>query len=163
MINVISTFNDLFAFMGKEKHWFTMLAFIYIRVAAPATSSSLGAQRKSLISYAEKLGLKHVFILEETGSAHQAGRSPFKEMVEFYETQVREGACPALIVDSFARLTLDFQDAATMYSLIYERSLEIHVVKENRVLSDTTPPSDFLMNDTNLTARLFASFGQAGD
>lgn len=139
MINVINTFNELFAFTEKEEHWFSMLAFIYLRAATPEQGSTgfspLGLQRKSLVSYAEKLGLRHAFILEDIGSAYRAGRPPFKEMVEFYEKHTREGSCPALIVDSFDRLTRNIPDTVKIYDLIYRRSLKIYLVKENRVIS----------------------------
>ena len=43
MINVISTFNERYAFMEKEQHWLATLAFIYTRVAAPEANSALCA------------------------------------------------------------------------------------------------------------------------
>jgi DNA invertase Pin-like site-specific DNA recombinase len=82
-------------------------------------------------------------------------------MVEFYENQTGKGSCPALIVDSLDRLTRNSQDMATMFKLVSEKALEIHLVGHGQVLSGKSNPSDFFMVDIGCSLHFFASHHRA--
>ena len=150
MIKEISDFEDLLEFVKKEKNWFLLLAIIYIRVSTQEQAEegySLDAQRKYLMAYAQKIGMKYIFVVVETETARKSGRSQFKKLLEFYQKRTKAGSCPALIVEKVDRLSRNPFDKAAIDHLIRENSLHVHYAKENKVLSDQSRSSEFFLND----------------
>lgn len=142
MINIINTYTELFAFMEKEEHWFNILAVVYNR-SALYLDVELNYHRKKLLSYAEELGLKHVFLLEESGGSCRSRLPKLKELAEFYENHTRNGACPPLIVLRLDRLSRNFQDQGPIIELIHQKALEIHFVEDRTTYSAHSAKSNF--------------------
>jgi site-specific DNA recombinase len=108
-----------------------MKCVIYARVSYKEQEDegfSVPAQRKLLREYATKNDFEIKQEFTDIESAKTAGRSNFGEMVEFLRTNkdVR-----AILVEKTDRLYRNFKD----YVLLEDLDLEIHLVKENEIIS----------------------------
>ena len=159
MIKEIKGFDGLLELARKAKDWFLLSAIIYIRVSTEEQSEdgfSLDAQRKYLLAYAEKIGKKHVLIVEDKETARKVGRTRFGQIIEFCDRS-KKGCCPELIVEKLDRLSRNDGDSATVYRLINDKSLRVHFAKENQILSDQAKSAEILLFDMKFAMSKFFS------
>jgi site-specific DNA recombinase len=120
--------------MTKDKITKT-LAVIYARVSTKEQERegySIPAQQKILREYAQK---NHITILKEftdSETGKKAGRTNFMRMIEYLsKSYKRTHQNYSILVEKTDRLYRNFKD----YVLLDELDIEIHLVKENQVLS----------------------------
>jgi site-specific DNA recombinase len=119
-----------------------MQAVAYARVSSKEQERegySIPSQLKLLRDYAlhQDLDIAHEFVDVET--AKQAGRGNFGEMLKFL---ARNRTCRALLVEKTDRLYRNLKDWVS----IDELELEIHLVKENVVLSHSSRSAEKFMH-----------------
>ena len=107
-------------------------AVLYARVSSREQREegySIEAQQKLLREYAHRnsFGIAKEFI--EVESAKAQGRKAFGEMLDFLR---KTPLCKVVIVEKTDRLYRNFRDAVSLE----ERNVEIHLVKENSVISE---------------------------
>ena len=108
-----------------------MKCVLYARVSSKEQEKegfSIPAQQKLLISYAKqnKFQVAEEFVDVET--AKSAGRTNFGKMVEFLR---QHSDIRIILVEKTDRLYRNFKD----YVLLEELDLEIHLIKENEIIS----------------------------
>src|SRR5882672_1992604 len=109
-------------------------AFSYARVSSREQERegySMPAQRKLLAQYADTRGfsIKREFV--DIESAKNPGRKEFTNMLHQLETG---GTCRIVLVEKTDRLYRNRTDALAFEALIEKRGVEIHLVKEGRVI-----------------------------
>ncbi len=113
-------------------------AVIYARVSSKEQEKegfSIPAQIKLLKSYAEKNGYNIIGQFQDIETAKQSGRSGFTEMLVFLK---KTSDCRIILVEKTDRLYRNFKDWVTLD----EMELEIHLVKENAVISKDSRSSE---------------------
>ncbi len=106
-------------------------AVIYARVSSKEQEQegySIPAQLKLLKEYAKTNNFEIVQEFTDNETAKKVGRTNFNNMVSFLK---RNTSVKVIIVEKTDRLYRNFKD----YVLLEDSSLEIHLVKENSVLS----------------------------
>jgi site-specific DNA recombinase len=106
-------------------------AVIYARVSSREQQEegySIEAQLKLLREYASKNGFTKPVEFVDVESAKTTGRKHFGEMVAFLKHSRK---CTVVLVEKTDRLYRNLRDAVTLQEL----DLEIHLVKENEVIS----------------------------
>jgi site-specific DNA recombinase len=106
-------------------------AVIYARVSSREQEQegySIPSQLKLLRAYASRNGFEVTKEFVDIDSAKSAGRKVFGEMSEFLKSSRN---CRAVLVEKTDRLYRNFRDALTLEEL----DLDIHLVKENEILS----------------------------
>lgn len=93
---------------------------------------SIPAQRKLLAEYARTGGLHIEREFIDVESAKNPGRKEFGEMLRLLEA---DNTCRVVLVEKTDRLYRNRTDALAFESLIEKRGVEIHLVKEARVIS----------------------------
>lgn len=112
-------------------------AVIYARVSSKEQERegfSIPAQLKLLREYAERKGLPILQEYTDVETAKKSGRTQFTDMVKFFKTEGRkkkDSGCRILLVEKTDRLYRNFKDYVTLDEL----ALDIHLVKENDILS----------------------------
>jgi len=108
---------------------------------------SIPAQRKLLVEYARTRGfsIKRDFI--DIESAKNPGRKEFTNMLRLLETDV---ACRVVLVEKTDRLYRNRTDALAFEALIEKRGVEIHLVKEGRVIGKDSRSQDQFMHDIHV-------------
>jgi DNA invertase Pin-like site-specific DNA recombinase len=108
---------------------------------------SIPAQRKLLAEYAHTHGfdIGHEFI--DVESAKNPGRKEFGQMQRLLET---DGACRIVLVEKTDRLYRNRTDALAFEALIERRGVEIHLVKEGRVIGKDSRSQDKFMHDIHV-------------
>ncbi len=112
-------------------------AVIYARVSSKEQERegfSIPSQQKLLREYAERKGFMVVSEFVEAETAKRAGRTKFSEMIKFFHIESRKkggAGCRTLLVEKTDRLYRNFKDYVTLEDI----DLEIHLVKENEILS----------------------------
>ncbi|MCW8139878.1 MAG: recombinase family protein [Planctomycetota bacterium] len=101
---------------------------------------SIPAQDSLLRSYAAQKGYTIVEEFVDAETAGKAGRSDFTRMLEYLRE--RKGAVRVVLVEKTDRLYRNFRDYVTLDEL----DLEIHLVKENVVLSKDSRSSEKFMH-----------------
>jgi len=117
-------------------------AVLYSRVSSKDQEKegfSIPAQLKLLREYADRLGFTLVHEFQDIETAKRAGRTGFGEMLTFLR---RTKACRVLLVEKTDRLYRNLKDWVT----IDELDLEIHLVKENVVVSQESKSSEKFMH-----------------
>ena len=107
-------------------------AVIYLRVSSKDQERegfSIPAQQRLLRDYAEARGLRVEREFVDIETAKKAGRSGFDEMMRWLKKQK---TIRTIIVEKTDRLYRNIRDWVTLD----EMKLEIHLVKENAVLSE---------------------------
>lgn len=119
-------------------------AVIYARVARREQAEgelAMLAQLKLLHQYAKVQGISVLHEYVDVGSTN-AKRPSFTEMVKFLQnekkTELKEQACCILLVERTDRLYRKFKDYVTIDDL----DLEIHLVKENVILTRDSRSSE---------------------
>ena len=109
---------------------------IYARVSSKDQERegfSIPAQLELLRDYANRHGLEVVEEFTESETAKVSGREQFQAMLKF----LGQKKAPAiLLVEKTDRLYRNFKDYVYIDDLITAKGLEVHLVKENEVLSD---------------------------
>lgn len=103
---------------------------IYVRVSSDEQKEgfSIPAQIELLVNYARHNNMRIVRIFEESMSAKDSGRIEFNRMLKYLKTHPDT---KTILVEKTDRLYRNFKDYATLDDNKYE----IHLVKENEVLS----------------------------
>lgn len=117
-------------------------AVMYVRVSSKEQQQegfSIPAQKQLLSSYSSAEGIGILRVFEDAETAKEAGRSSFNEMLAFLR---RHRSCRALLVEKTDRLYRNIKDWVT----IDELDLEIHFVKEGRVLTKDARSADKFMH-----------------
>ncbi|MGZ3743826.1 MAG: recombinase family protein [Pseudobdellovibrionaceae bacterium] len=108
-------------------------AVIYVRVSSKEQERegfSIPAQKKYLNEYAIENDIKVVRIFEESESAKIAGRTQFKQMLQFLKSNLD---VKHILVEKTDRLYRNIKDYNELS--IEEWEIFIHLVKENEILS----------------------------
>ena len=130
---------------GKRK------AVLYARVSSQEQADegySIDAQTRLLHDYAEKNDINIVREFVEAETAKTAGRSKFGEMVTYLK-KVRRGKDSKrmlILVEKVDRLYRNLKDRVT----IGELDIELHLVKENTILSEDSKSSEKFIHDIKL-------------
>lgn len=103
---------------------------IYVRVSTEDQKDgfSIPAQIELLMKYAQRNNLRVVRVFEESMSAKDSGRIQFNKMLKYLNSHPEVFR---VLVEKTDRLYRNFKDYATMD----DNRFEIHLVKENEVLS----------------------------
>lgn len=125
-------------------------AFSYARVSSREQERegySIPAQRKLLVEYARTRGfsIKRDFI--DIESAKNPGRKEFTNMLRLLET---DATCRVVLVEKTDRLYRNRTDALAFEALIEKRGVEIHLVKEGRVIGKDSRSQDKFMHDIHV-------------
>src|SRR5713101_5904884 len=125
-------------------------AFSYARVSSREQERegySIPAQRRLLAEYAGSRGfsIKREFV--DIESAKNPGRKEFTNMLRLLEA---DGACRIVLVEKTDRLYRNRTDALAFETLIEERGIEIHLVKEGRVIGKESRSQDKFMHDIHV-------------
>jgi site-specific DNA recombinase len=127
-----------------------MKAVLYARVSSREQERegySIPAQRKLLKNYAETAGLTIVQEFIDVESAKNPGRKEFSNMLRL----LRENAdVRVVLVEKTDRLYRNRTDSLAFEDLIEKANLELHLVKENRVISRDCRSQDKFMHDIHV-------------
>ena len=113
-------------------------AVTYCRVSSKEQEKegfSIPAQIKLLRAYAEKNRIVIIQEFQDVETAKQSGRIGFSEMISFLK---KNPDCRIILVEKTDRLYRNFKDWVTLD----EMKLEIHLVKENVVISKDSRSSE---------------------
>ena len=107
---------------------------------------SIPAQRKLLAEYARvhNFRVEHEFI--DVESAKNPGRKEFGNMLRLLET----AACRIVLVEKTDRLYRNRTDALAFEGLIEKCGVEIHLVKEARIIGKESRSQDKFMHDIHV-------------
>lgn len=117
-------------------------AFAYARVSSKEQEKegySIPAQQKALQDYAARKGIRIVEEFIDIETAKQSGRMRFGEMVK---RLTEDRTIRTILVEKTDRLYRNMKDWVT----VEELDVEIHLVKENEVLSKTSRSSTKFMH-----------------
>lgn len=135
--------------MPKQQGHPSPQAVIYARVSSKEQEKegfSIPAQLKLLRQYAMEQGLLVIQEYVDVETAKRAGRTGFTEMVGFFKKQMKGKVSTAtrriLLVEKTDRLYRNLKDWVTLDEL----DLEIHLVKENVILSWDSRSSEKFMH-----------------
>ncbi len=127
-----------------------MNAVIYARVSSREQERegySIPAQRKLLSEYARKTGLNVDGEFIDVESAKNPGRKHFGEMLNVLRT---DSETRVVLVEKTDRLYRNRTDSLAFEELIETKDVEIHLVKENRVISKNSRSQDKFMHDIHV-------------
>jgi len=125
-------------------------ALAYARVSSREQERegySIPAQRKLLAEYARTRGFQIEREFIDVESAKNPGRKEFGEMLRLLE---KGDNCRVVLVEKTDRLYRNRTDALSFESLIEKRSVEIHLVKEARVIGKNSRSQDKFMHDIHV-------------
>ena len=127
-----------------------ILVVLYARVSSREQERegySIPAQRRLLAEYARN----HNFHIErefiDVESAKNPGRKEFSAMLRLLETST---TCRIVLVEKTDRLYRNRTDALAFETLIEKRGVEIHLVKEGRVIGKESRSQDKFMHDIHV-------------
>jgi len=125
-------------------------SFSYSRVSSREQERegySIPSQRKLLTGYARDLGfcVEHEFI--DIESEKNPGRKEFTKMLHLLET---DSKCRIVLVEKTDRLYRNRADALALERLIESRGIEVHLVKEGRVIGKDSRSQDKFMHDIHV-------------
>src|SRR5207248_4566852 len=124
--------------------------FAYSRVSSREQERegySIPAQRKLLAEYARTRGfrIEHEFV--DVESAKNPGRKEFTNMLQLLG---KDKNCRVVLVEKTDRLYRNRTDALAFEGLIEKRGVEIHLVKEARVIGKESRSQDKFMHDIHV-------------
>jgi DNA invertase Pin-like site-specific DNA recombinase len=108
---------------------------------------SIPAQRKLLAEYARTRGFHVEREFTDVESAKNPGRKEFGSMLRLLEG---DSACRIVLVEKTDRLYRNRTDALAFEALIEKRGVEIHLVKEARVIGKDSRSQDKFMHDIHV-------------
>jgi len=120
-------------------------AVIYCRVSTQEQRDegfSIEAQLSSLTTYAHAKGIQIIDVITESETAKSSGRPGFTKILEL----LRSRQVNAVIVEKTDRLYRNLRDRV----LLDDLAPEIHLVKENVILSPTSKSHEKFMHDIKL-------------
>ena len=123
---------------------------IYARVSSREQERegySIPAQRRLLAEYARSRGFQIVHEFVDVQSAKNPGRKEFGKMLRLLETDVSIGI---VLVEKTDRLYRNRADALAFEELIEKRGVEVHLVKESRVIGRDSRSQDKFMHDIHV-------------
>lgn len=133
----------------KRKMCSMRRSIIYARVSSKEQEKegfSIPSQLKLLKSYAQDKGFKVAREYVDIETAKKSGRKEFSEMVEFLKSERRrkddKDACRVILVEKTDRLYRNIKD----WVFLDDLELEIHLVKENAILSKDSRSSEKFMH-----------------
>jgi site-specific DNA recombinase len=127
-----------------------MQAFIYARVSSREQERegySIPAQRKLLGDYAASRGFEVIHVFVDVESAKNPGRKEFGNMARLLAT---ESQCRIVLVEKTDRLYRNRTDSLMFEELIENRGVEVHLVKEGRIISRNSRSQDKFMHDIHV-------------
>ncbi len=122
-------------------------AFAYARVSSREQERegySIPAQRKLLAEYARSRGLQVEREFIDVESAKNPGRKEFGNLLRLLGT---DSATRVLLVEKTDRLYRNRTDALAVEELIEKRGIEVHLVKEARIIGKDSRSQDKFMHD----------------
>ena len=137
--------------MGKNMH----RACIYARVSTVEQEKegfSIQAQLKMLRTYAKKhrFNVDHEYVDSET--ARSTGRTGFNTMLAYMG---KHDECSVILVEKTDRLTRNMADYLEID--IEKTGIEIHFVREGKVMSRNSSPSDHFIQDIEIAQAAYLS------
>ena len=127
-----------------------MQAYIYGRVSSREQERegySIPAQRKLLVEYAATRSFDVIHVFVDIESAKNPGRKEFGNMVRLLQ---RQSECRIVLVEKTDRLYRNRTDALMFEELIEGHGVEVHLVKEGRVISKHSRSQDKFMHDIHV-------------
>src|SRR5271167_2312934 len=124
-------------------------AVLYARVSSREQERegySIPAQRKMLAEYARSRGFEIVREFIDIESAKNPGRKEFCNMLRLLEA----GSVRIVLVEKTDRLYRNRADALSFEELIEKRGVEVHLVKEARVIEKESRSQDKFMHDIHV-------------
>jgi site-specific DNA recombinase len=125
-------------------------AYAYARVSSREQERegySIPAQRKLLSGYATTRGFHVQQEFIDVESAKNPGRKEFTKMVDRLRT---EPDCRIVLVEKTDRLYRNRTDALMVEDLIETRGIEVHLVKESRIIGKDSRSQDKFMHDIHV-------------
>jgi DNA invertase Pin-like site-specific DNA recombinase len=125
-------------------------AVIYARVSSKEQQKegfSIPAQLKLLKEYAAAQGFVVAQEYVDVETAKQTGRAAFGEMVAYLKAHP---SVRVMLVEKTDRLYRNRTDALAFESLIEKHGVEIHLVKEARVIGKNSRSQDKFMHDIHV-------------
>ncbi len=125
-------------------------AVIYARVSSREQERegySIPAQRKLLNEYARVRGFHVQQEFIDVESAKNPGRKEFGNMLRLLESDPQ---CRAVLVEKTDRLYRNRTDSIAFEELIEKHNVEIHLVKEGRVIAKDSRSQDKFMHDIHV-------------
>ncbi len=115
-------------------------AVLYARVSSKEQEDgfSIPAQQKLLRAYATEAGLNVTKEFTDVETAKHSGRPGFAEMLTF----LKRSSCRTILVEKTDRLYRNIKDWVTLDEL----DLEVHLVKENTILSNDSKSHEKLVH-----------------
>ena len=101
--------------------------------------ASIDAQKELIKEYCLKKGLKIIKEFEITESSTRGDRIKYNEMLDFIRTRKKK---TAIVVNCVDRLQRSDEDNPALNKLRKEGKIELHFMKENIVLDETSPVHD---------------------
>jgi site-specific DNA recombinase len=129
---------------------------LYVRVSSVRQEEegwSSDAQVKLLRDYAQKHGIEIVREFREVESAKTAGRKKFGEMIDFLTKQkISNSQVPVNIVlaEKVDRLSRNYRDMGMIQDLLKSIGLQVHALREGKVLTKDSPSQDKLTFGLNI-------------
>jgi site-specific DNA recombinase len=108
---------------------------------------SIPAQRKLLAEYARSRGLQVGREFVDVESAKNPGRTEFGNLLGLLET---DGSARIVLVEKTDRLYRNRADALAFEELIEKRGIEVHLVKEGRIIAKDSRSQDKFMHDIHV-------------
>jgi len=130
-------------------------AFIYARVSTAEQQKegfSIPAQLKMLRDYALKNGFSVFREFVDNETARSTGRTGFNEMLALLG---KKNDCKVILVEKTDRLTRNMTDYLALD--IEKTGIEIHFVREGKVMSRHSSPTDFFMQDIEIAQAAYLS------
>jgi len=127
-----------------------MNAVLYARVSSREQERegySIPAQRRLLTEYAQSRGYRVEREFVDVESAKNPGRKQFSTMLRLLET---DAECRVVLVEKTDRLYRNRTDSLTFEELIERRNVEVHLVKEGRIISKNSRSQDKFMHDIHV-------------
>ena len=127
-----------------------MQAYIYARVSSREQERegySIPAQRKLLSEYAVTRDFEVVHVFIDVESAKNPGRKEFGSMLRLLQNG---SECRIVLVEKTDRLYRNRTDSLMFEELIENHGVEVHLVKEGRVISKNSRSQDKFMHDIHV-------------
>jgi site-specific DNA recombinase len=127
-----------------------MNAVLYARVSSREQERegySIPAQRKLLTGYAAFRGFRVVREFIDVESAKNPGRKEFGKMIRLLESDPN---CRVVLVEKTDRLYRNRTDSLAFEELIENRDVEVHLVKEGRIIGKNSRSQDKFMHDIHV-------------
>ena len=124
-------------------------AVIYARVSSKeqeATGYSIPSQVALFKQYAQQKDLKIVEEFLESDSAKDSGRKLFNQMLKY----VKDNKVQAIVFEKVDRMTRNFKDLITIYDLMENHDLEIHLIKNSLILDKNSRSQDKFQLDIHV-------------